>query len=460
MFEDMKVCKDDVRGMGVIVSKLHVDGAVATSGIASFFKPKLPDEQGKATCQETESNKLAVHGEIVKKPHGGLETVGAKECDASSRIDCAVDKEYDSDDGEDAVSVEVMNLSQSSATSSCFGNSARKVGRRSLESQLASGSNGDKLNRHTSPESVNVVAASPQREKTELADDGLCNVEGNISTPLADDPVDEDFEIPSLSQLHMSQVAALPSPMRRKIRVRIEESKAVAARDIAEPMIPSNRSAVLPEPLYRQTDLKRMMRLAAVKTGQAPIMGTENISLTQLERLPIEIQLQVANHDSLSLGKQSPEIKKNHPKKMTSSVGNYARVRSKVAAASNAVARVPALRKVDDRENFPENDDFSFSAMNTELSYSDSDFFKDNILPLSTFLDETIVSDDSLEQLRDFFSSFIADHSWYHVVLMLKSIRRRGDDWSRPQSFLSLFNSLNEIFREETGEDLCLLQLF
>lgn len=110
------------------------------------------------------------------------------------------------------------------------------------------------------------------------------------------------IELPPMSQIHMSQVEALPIELQRQIVSRMKKAE---SGDIEESINMNNAHishVVNSETNYvnrfLQTDLKRMMKLAAVKSGQE----RTGISLTQLEKLPLEIKLQVVNQDTRQVG--------------------------------------------------------------------------------------------------------------------------------------------------------------
>ena len=432
MFDEMKVPIDDVRGMGVIVSKLRVDGVGASGGIKGFFQTKCSGT-GKAHGQE-ESPRDRIASAKKEDVNG---TSSIQETDQSA-IENSLAHEH-SDEEDDLSCVELMNLSQSSASSVGMEVSSRKS-RRSLDSVFDDecGKGADAV----FPTDLPTGSSERQNTGTYAVTNKVDSraVDGHVEEPYGS--IDDDFDIPALSQIHMSQVEALPRPMRQKIKEKLEEYRIVAKADQAAP----SRVIEPPsQPLFRQTDVKRMMRLAAVKAGQAKSANTANISLTQLDRLPVEVQLQLANDDNLSLGKHPPH-KSSHTKRFrnTSTTGsNFSSIGAKESCTAG----------------YDHEDDNDLEETAAPCG-DDADFFRENIFPLSKFLDENSVEDESLDLLRSFIETFMAEYSWYHVVLLLRSIRRREDAWSAPCTFLPLFNQANDRFREETGDDLCLLQMF
>ena len=121
---------------------------------------------------------------------------------------------------------------------------------------------------------------------------------GNDESPL--------IELPPLSQIHMSQVEALPPDLKQQIVSRMKKRGASIVQRSIDTHGTKNEyfdhSEINSANRFRQTDLKRMMKLAVVKSGR----DETGISLTQLDALPLEIKLQVVNQDTRRIGVLSP----------------------------------------------------------------------------------------------------------------------------------------------------------
>jgi len=93
-----------------------------------------------------------------------------------------------------------------------------------------------------------------------------------------------------------------PTPLTKKYR---RGNKAKSTR-------PQNR-VLKSDGKYRQFDVKCMLKLASAKSGDNKLsLGGEDVSLTQLDFLPLEMQLQVVNNASTSsqpvLAPAKPEV--------------------------------------------------------------------------------------------------------------------------------------------------------
>lgn len=469
MFKEMKVMKEDVRGMGVIVSKLSQDSAKPTGGIKSFFQSRQMQKDVPVCnhCDEPETH------ESQQKIKKALE----KNFSESNNEECASLRES-SQDLDDENNDNIMVLSQSSGSSAEPEYSSKKRKRRSLDSLReigfvpviqprrrsmdtpAEGAEGvadsgrrtDSVKRAEEESSLSEKSAErntkPFAESSEPSDKD----QEATAQPLQPEDSVDDIALPSLSQLHMSQVEFLPTQMRRRIQAKIEECRAVAV--LAKPLVAASHQRLELSPQktrFRQTDVGRMMRLAAVKAGCADAATVMDISMTQLDRLPVEVQLQVTNKDSLPLGKPTP--RKKAPSRRAISrpgvSGNWRVSRPASVATSKQQSSVRARKESQQRNRKSE-----MAGTDFEPPFDEQEFFHQNILPLSGFLDECGVSEENLDILKDFLQHFTSEYSWHEVVLLLRSVRHRRDEWSKSEVIKSIFAQVNEKYQLETGEEL------
>lgn len=259
----------------------------------------------------------------------------------------------------------------------------------------------------------------------------------------------DDFEIvlPSASQLHLSQVRQLPSPLRKKIHCQLktrEDQAMQLSRTIEQdPLTVRREQTVSPskgESRMRQTNLKRMLRLAAVKSGQESLSTSlgSPVSMTQFESLPLEIQLQVANNDGCSLGAKDPTSRTpstskgdvEDPKTLfpeDSSVGPY----SAVTKMNGTMERLT-------------------SPTAANLS---SLFFRENVFPLMAFMDENPAGDKATQTLVEFVTMFVEDHSLVDLGVLLRSFKNRNDGWGG-DVFKSVRDFVVNLVKEKKGVTL------
>ena len=264
---------------------------------------------------------------------------------------------------------------------------------------------------------------------------------------------DEDFDIalPALSQIHMSQVEELPSPMRKQVVSKMESARASEAD-------PSEESKASPQNnhsarMYRQTDVKRMFRLAALKSGAHELAEETAVSLTQLADLPLEVQLQVANDDQRKVGALSPEKRSKRSTTTTRRRFNASSA-EKPKRMSPTVARVKQKAREKVVEPSPTPTPSSATAETFALT-GPCDFYRDNVLPLSVFMDEN--SDASIEaqqQVIEFLILCVAEHRLQDVVVLLKSIQNRKDAWGSSSLLETIFSAVDAKVEECCGASL------
>jgi hypothetical protein len=184
---------------------------------------------------------------------------------------------------------------------------------------------------------------------------------------------DEGFVLPNLSQIHMSQVDELPSPMRRAIISQMDCIKKTASR-LDAPQC------------YKQTNVPRLFKLAEVKARPGDVF------LNQLGCLPLELQLQIANEDSMSV----PGRTRN---------ANHCRI---------------------DRSSLCEPLDVLLTVANQEESF-DHEMSE----PFDEFMDQhSAIDDDNVRNVIDFMCLCVSEGRVADVVKLLRQLRNRTDVWT------------------------------
>ena len=217
----------------------------------------------------------------------------------------------------------------------------------------------------------------------------------------------------------MSQVRALPSPMRKQIIAKMENEKDKI----------SSHSDNLPNQMrdtrYRQTNVKRMLRLASVKAGVAALLqeSGQAISLTQLECLPIEMQLEIANEDSNSYGQTSP-IKKNQ------NGINSGKANRPIEANEKSDAKMDMTKQlIQIGSNHGESE---VALYNTRVKHVTPNFFLDNTMPLINYMNENPEADTTaIQQVASFLCTCVAENRLSDTVVLLQNVNRHWNDrWS------------------------------
>lgn len=316
---------------------------------------------------------------------------------------------------------------------------------------------------------------SIQGQKDRNAMDG--SMEGNCS-PIQDACPHEEsvrdssspgmLALPPLSQICMSQVAALPLELQEEIQARLADrnKESFPCLDEIESPPPKNvgmdtESNAPPQPKgfdpfktivgqekqgFRQTNLKRMMKLAAVKSGQ----GLDGVSLTQLQKLPLEIQLQIANEDSDPVGLLSPKPRSSlttRPMKSRQAAGRNGGLPDKQNQGTRVTIEVDSSddsdhdATMDDKE--PKRDDMDFEMENTRTI--STDLYDDDIAPLQHFLDaNSPVNSEAIDIVIDFFRTCLEERRMNVVPALVRSIKSRSDPWSAASVLWDIVHGVDE----------------
>jgi len=287
-------------------------------------------------------------------------------------------------------------------------------------------------------------------EKNDKSEDSVVTLpeQGVFDEAMSDHVEDFDIALPALSQIHMSQVEELPSPMRKQVVSKMESARASIADPSEESRAsPQNNHSVR---MFRQTDVKRMFRLAALKSGAHELAEETAVSLTQLADLPLEVQLQVANDDQRKVGALSPE---NRSKRSTTTT----RRRLNVSSAEKPKRMSPAAARVKQkaREKVLEPSPTPTATAETFALTDPCDFYRDNVQPLSVFMDEN--SDASIEaqqQVIEFLILCVTEHRLQDVVVLLRTLQNRSDAWGSSSLLETIFTAVDAKVEECCGASL------
>lgn len=288
---------DDIRGMGIIVSKLfsdkanHIDSE-PSSRITSWFGGELARKSADHASSHDVSS-LEVSGftpKNVTSSFSGIEFQRPVTCHVPKRGSLA-------------------NPTLSQVDMAVLASLPRDI-RSEIEDQL--GCSNDSMGI-----GIEEQAIGQQGSPTVLSQ---CDGDGHsVQTSYTgqNSPFEwngDDLVLPPFSQIHMSQVAELPSPLRKNIIAKVmcpsTKGPANLSRDdlLQKPVASVDADFGVAErctdsmharengdaPAMRQLSVKRMLKLAAVKSGQDTALSNRlggSVSLTQLECLPLEMQL-------------------------------------------------------------------------------------------------------------------------------------------------------------------------
>jgi DNA repair protein REV1 len=300
--------------------------------------------------------------------------------------------------------------------------------------------------------------------------------------------------LPPLSQIRMSQVEELPTAMQLQIRSRIEQQgkekadqsndQEVIQIDNADP--PSReanskrnnrggsaspakarsaqRNSLSSNDLkyhrFRQTDVKEMFKLAAVEAGAEP---TE-ISLEVFNQLPMDIKLQIVNGDSFA--RNFTDVargtyllsNKDHMNSAVSiddsrtqennkvSQGNYIDENNKFCAEATSDAT---------KDNATQENSSDSTATNILGTEPPANLYEEDILPLKLFLNEnSSLNPEAIQLVTEFLTICLQEGRSKDMVTMVRNIRKRGDGWSEDAVLSEIFQTLDKEYLQLHGAHL------
>ncbi|GFH46551.1 hypothetical protein CTEN210_03025 [Chaetoceros tenuissimus] len=166
-----------------------------------------------------------------------------------------------------------------------------------------------------------------------------------------------------------------------------------------------------------QFDVRSMFKLASIKSGEDHLsLGGEQVSLTQLDSLPLEIQLQVANNDHVTQNLISRKSSPRRGKARTRMIHKESESLKKgpVSTISTTHDQVLVLP--------PENEDW--------LVKEDEEYNVDDLIVLANWMTENHnPSAEDVQHLIDFLFICVDERRLDDVVVFLRAVRIRTDNW-------------------------------
>jgi len=464
LFEEMVVDTDDVRGMGIVVSKLAPSRECCQSGgISTFFKHGSNDAatQGQSSASQNLQKKATPTLFTRALNSGSLSAlnspVGSK-LSSYAKDSCTIDASTSSPiSSSSPTGFVIPNLSQiDHATLGELPVDYQDEINRQLQHR-GKASNEKNSNSKNHYEDT-FESHSTQNAGSELMtrsgptnEYGTDQAENSMDSICSESVALEEIDLPPLDQIAMSQVMSLPEDMRNLILEKIHGQKNDAIEKLTlSPTHDTSAASLSPSRTFnysikkrerkrekpnedsgrsRQVSVRRMLKLAWVKSEKEALLGTFGegaVSLTQLECLPFEMQLQIANNDEIGLNRSiSPSrVHQKRLRKSTKDITNVAH-----SPTQNEPSLPPSGTLCSDRGH----DDASVPKGITMDSLNDDvgNFYKDNVRPLCDWLNgitEPGIGD--VERVQEFFNTCIKEGRTDDVIKMLRAIKNRHDIWS------------------------------
>lgn len=428
LYHEMAVELHDVRGMGIVISKLTEESESAdsssslvnTSGIQNWFKDKVQPSKcdvAHSMIQDTGASEVVnmqySQSEMeMQEPNDSLESL-------SKRIETGDDISHFREYGEKEMHSEQDELLPSQV---------------SLENE--------------------VIVIDDVRKSNEAMD-----VESFYTESVT------QIDLPPMSQIRLSQVEALPHNLKQHILAKMkDQDEANAERFDAtrnnnsdeDNDVPSNAEQgrgnlfSAQDRRFRQTNLKRMMKLQTIQSGKEDT----GISLTQFEELPLEIRLQIANQDNFQVGVLS---QRDPPARSKGGKGRPARKSTEFPRDYNHQSNPESILKT--THNNQRHDVILANKIQPSsrmkkgkrkrkraVVFEDVDLFHEDILPLNIFLDENSpdISSEALDRVIEFLTAVLKEGRVRTVVTMIRSIQnRREGTWNHRPTLERIVGSID-----------------
>ena len=482
LFRELKVPLEDLRGMGIIISKLTSGQSplvemLEAQGIESWLK------QGKQLTRN-ESQQVTANGTPIE--HNKTKTR------ASER------DEYQSTTEEQVLCLDQHPLMNTAINCDDVITSLPEHFQREV---LDEGGENNCTTREfpldldTRMKDDEVVPSGQIKEGVtveEIEKLGSDFLESPTASKTESSQAFTQIALPPLSQIRMSQVEALPSILQQQIisKIRVAELKESSRPTLDDPEVIDvdessciNNGAVwngegssneekdhVNEQIekiknrkmpriqseqgnhrFRQTSVKRMMKLAAVKSGQQ----ITDIALSQLDHLPLELKLQVVNDDASPVGTLSQLRNFDHQ----STAAKVPKAMSKADSVDESPfqnsEKTMATESDSQDEQNTKNVDNIIKGGENFFPDEPVDVYHEDILPLKVFLDENSpFNSEAVSNVVSFLTTCLKEGRTHILAALIRSIRYRQDDWSNGDMLAGLVATLDEKHLQQYGSRL------
>eukprot|EP00804_Cyclotella_cryptica_P019959 CCRYP_007848-RB/>CCRYP_007848-RB protein AED:0.23 eAED:0.23 QI:295/1/1/1/0.6/0.5/6/2116/1238 len=218
-----------------------------------------------------------------------------------------------------------------------------------------------------------------------------------------------DFEsnVPRYSQLDQDVLTELPEDILKEVKSMYGECAESSPRRATTPSLhPSRqkqgRKVEKTVSIPGQPSVKRMLKLAMVKSGKDKLeCNNDEFTLSQLDCLPLETQLQIANGDDVILKSEAP-----------------LRPSTRRSIATNNIDGLES-HFVDNHNN-----------KTMHLFQKSRDFYFENIQPLQEFIKSNPHPDHrDIKVVLDFLTVCVEEHCLEDVIVFLRSIKGMQRGW-------------------------------
>lgn len=435
LFHQLGIDKADIRGLGIVISTLEKDGGDANqsdkisswlqqaknvvnrSALGNYSNPLV----GRVKRRVTFSNTIAI---VVNET--------AEVCDSTLLIEKA------------------SSFRQTKTTHLPIGTNH---GSMMIHSPLAVVINREekKDSSHSIETDSGILLTHPSQIDDDILDVLPPQMKSEILQALKKDDV---YEIPHhivSKELPSDRISSSP---RHNSQTKTNRSSITSAKKI----VPLGKSKDR-HGRHKQLNVKHLLGLmSAKKSGDLTDEAGEQVSLTQLDKLPVALQLEV-----LGLKRIEPfvaSLSSSQSKRRLSSKSIDRKSNDKKTGPS-----FPVLEEID-KETFNlevvsnncnyrfddnaleekrlNNGNNSVEGVSEINDFPSRSFYRENIAPLHEWMDLTLnPAEDDMKKTMEFLSICVREKRLHDVVIILRSIKRRADFWGA-ECYVRLVQQLDD----------------
>lgn len=234
--------------------------------------------------------------------------------------------------------------------------------------------------------------------------------------------------MPTYSQLDQDVLTELPDDILKEVQITYGKKPTDSATKIAQSLFSSPKSKQLkpenPIAIPGQASVKRMLKLASVKAGEDELpCANGEFTLSQLDCLPLETQLQIANNDDIRISMPEAPCQ-----------------RSSLVSRTQRANRIEG-RSVDSEEE--DNNDCHTTAC--DMFHKSKDFYNNNIVPLQEFVrSKPHPHNDDVSSVIDFLFACVGEGRCGDTVVFLRVIKNMQRGWGA-----SIYDQIKEAVVDE-----------
>lgn len=280
----------------------------------------------------------------------------------------------------------------------------------------------------------------------------------------------DDIEIPPMSQIDRNEINAMPQPLRDRILRKLAEHDShntcgspehstSSIELISSPPAPTKKLRMPPKPLrpegnkrktslsrggkrqHNQLSVRRMLVLASLKSGKETMkVDGEPVSLTQLQALPLEVQLQVANQDDMSIRSAYSSCNNSQPRITKRKTGLS-------ACASETPYLTPTKKKLKTSDDLVD----IYQTVVAPVALEPKNQLIDDVIFLRKWLDSNLPNNSTdalpakIATLNEFLNLCIEEKRLEHTIIFLRMVKHR---WSE-ESYRSLLENVKRYLKSK-----------